>query len=192
MNSGKLDKLRKLAEKIDFNDKRLNQYYRGIDTASANIKPYSGYSTFLRAPQATSLNELDIALIGVPFDFGVTNRPGARFGPQQIREVSSMADGPMHHESKIIPSQLCRFGDYGDVNFESTYNLDQGIEEIESYYHKIIDAGVIPITAGGDHSISYPILNAVGRDNSVGLIHIDAHADTGGAFNGSKFHHGFK
>jgi agmatinase len=190
MDLKKLEKLRKLAEKIDFNDSRLNQHYRELEETSGNIKPYAGYSTLLRAPQYTSLEALEIALIGVPFDFGVTNRPGARFGPQQIREVSPMVDGPMHHESRIIPSQLCRFGDYGDVNFESTYNLDQGIEEIEVYYHKIIDAGVIPISAGGDHSITFPILKAVGRDNSVGLIHIDAHADTGGPFNGSKFHHG--
>ena len=190
MDSEKIEKLKALAEKIDFNDSRLNQHYREMEETSANIKPYAGYSTLLRAPQHISLKELEIALIGVPFDFGVTNRPGARFGPQQIREVSSMAEGPMHHESKIIPSQLCRFGDYGDVNFESTYNLDQGIEEIEAYYHKVIDAGVIPISAGGDHSITYPILKAVGRENSVGLIHIDAHADTGGPFNGSKFHHG--
>jgi len=186
----KLKKLQALAEKIDFNDQRLNAYYQAEGEAAGSVKPYAGYSTLLQAPQATELEQLDIALIGVPFDLGVTNRPGARFGPQQIRELSAMASGPMHHESGIIPALLCRYGDYGDVNLDNTYHLDQGIEEIEAFYHKIADAGVIPITAGGDHSISYPILKAIGREEPVGLIHIDAHADTGGPFNGSKFHHG--
>lgn len=186
----KLKKLQALAEKIDFNDERLNEYYRSEDEESGSVKPFAGYSTLLRARQATNLDCLDIALIGVPFDFGVTNRPGARFGPQQIRELSAMTHGPMHHESGIIPAQLCRFADVGDVDLENTYNLDQGIEEIEAYFHKIADAGVIPLTAGGDHSITYPILKAIARDEPVGLIHIDAHADTGGPFNGSKFHHG--
>lgn len=196
MDPNKLKKLQALAEKIDFNDERLTEYYRSQEESSdgaksaAGVKPYAGYSTLLRAAQAPNLASLDIALIGVPFDFGVTNRPGARFGPQQIREVSAMANGPMHHESGIIPSQLCRYADYGDVNLDSAYSLDRGIEEIEAYYHRIVDAGVIPITAGGDHSITYPILKAIGRDEPVGLIHIDAHADTGGQINDSKFHHG--
>ncbi|NQY88400.1 MAG: agmatinase [Colwellia sp.] len=190
IDANKLSKLRELANKMDFNDDRLNKYYQQKNENSADVKPYAGYSTLLRAAQSTDIKALDIALIGIPFDFGVTNRPGARFGPQQIREMSSMTEGPMHHESGIIPAQLCRFADYGDINFERTYNLDQGIEEIEAYFHKIADAGVIPISAGGDHSVTYPILKAIGRKEPVGLIHIDAHADTGGAFNGSKFHHG--
>lgn len=190
MDPDKLKKLRELADKIDFNDERLNRYYRDLEERSGNVKPYAGYSTLLRAPQTTKLEGIDIALVGVPFDLGVTNRPGARFGPQQIRELSAMVDGPMHHESGIIPMQMCRYADYGDVDLENTYNLDQGIEEIESYYSKIAEAGVVPISAGGDHSISYPILKAISRNGPVGLIHIDAHADTGGPFNGSKFHHG--
>lgn len=190
MDIHKLKRLHELADKIDFNDQRLNAYYREQGEESASVKPYSGYSTLLRAPQADRLDGLDVALIGIPFDLGVTNRPGARFGPQQIREMSAMTNGPMHHDSRIIPAQLCRYADVGDVELQNTYNLDRGIEEIEAYYHKIADAGVIPITAGGDHSISYPILKAIARDQPVGLIHIDAHADTGGPFNGAKFHHG--
>ena len=190
MDPQKIKKLHQLAKKTDFNDSRLNEYY-GTQSKQFSIpKPYAGYSTLLRAAQNNNLEELDIALIGVPFDIGVTNRPGARLGPKQIRELSAMAGGPMHHVSRIIPAQLCRYADYGDVNIESTYNLDQGIQEIESYYQKVSDAGVIPLTAGGDHSITYPILKAVGRDEAVGLIHIDAHADTGGQFHDSKFHHG--
>ncbi|NOX50510.1 MAG: agmatinase [Gammaproteobacteria bacterium] len=190
MDQKKLEKLQILAERIDFNDERLTEYYSSREKQLDNVRNYAGYATLLRAPQSTNLDNLDIALVGVPFDFGVTNRPGARFGPQQIRELSAMTYGPIHHASGIIPEQLCRFADYGDVSLKNTYHLDQGIEEIEAYYQKIAAAGVIPITAGGDHSITYPILKAIGRDGPLGLIHIDAHCDTGGPFNGSKFHHG--
>jgi agmatinase len=190
MNSQKLKKLQELAKKTDFNDPRLNDYYNKQNKRYSIPKPYAGYSTLLRAEQNNKLGEIDIALIGVPFDIGVTNRPGARLGPKQIRELSSMAGGPMHHASGIIPAQLCRYADHGDVDIKSTYNLDQGIREIEAYYQKVADADVIPLTVGGDHSITYPILKAIGKDEPVGLIHIDAHADTGGKFNDSKFHHG--
>lgn len=78
----------------------------------------------------------------------------------------------------------------GDVPFRARFDQTSIIEDIETHYQKIVEVGAIPLTAGGDHSISYPILKAVGRDRPVGMIHIDAHADTAGEFDGSKFHHG--
>jgi agmatinase len=193
MDNQKLERLKALAEKTDLNDQALNEWLQ--KRAEQGIKrervaPYAGYSTFLRAPQATSLEGVDIAMLGVPFDLGVTNRPGARFGPAQVRELSVMAAGPKNHATGVIPATMANFVDYGDVYIESTYNLDAATDEIEKAYHTVIDAGVIPLSVGGDHSVSYPILKAVGRDEAVGLIHIDAHADTGGPFNGSRFHHG--
>lgn len=188
--SEKLSKLRQLADRLDFNDKRLTAFYNDESNAVDNVAPYMGITTLLNAPHSSKLDDLDIALIGIPFDLGVTNRPGARFGPQQIREVSAMANGPMHHALKTIPSQLCSFADVGDVPIQSTYSLEDGIKDIENFYHTLVDAGVVPLSAGGDHSVSYPILKAIGRDEPVGLIHIDAHCDTGGTFNGTKFHHG--
>lgn len=179
-----------LAEKLTFNDPRLNAYYEQKSKQTDHVAPYMGHPTLLGATQLSSLEALDVALVGVPFDLGVTNRPGARFGPQQIRQVSSMTSGPMHHVSRIIPEQLCRVADVGDVPLQNLYSLDRGIEDIEAFYRRVADAGVLPISAGGDHSITYPILKALGRDEPVGLVHIDAHADTGAAFNGSKFHHG--
>lgn len=186
----KLEKLRKLAERLDFNDQRLTEYYTREEHALETVAPYMGITTLLNSPQILDIKDVDIALVGVPFDLGVTNRPGARFGPQQIREVSSMADGPMHHVLRTIPAMLCRYGDVGDVPITETYSLERGIQNIEDYYHKLADAGVVPITAGGDHSITYPIMKALGRKTSLGVVHIDAHSDTGGPFNGSKFHHG--
>ena len=83
-----------------------------------------------------------------------------------------------------------RIADVGDVPVQHRYNLDEGLGDIEKYYHKVVDAGITPLTAGGDHSITYPILKAVGRDTPVGLVHVDAHCDTDGWMGKSKFYHG--
>ena len=190
MDPDKLARLRSLAEKTSFNDPRLDTYYATAASPAGQESPYMGIKTLLRAPQASTPEGLDIALVGVPFDLGVTNRPGARFGPQQIRELSPMAEGPMHHELRIIPAELCRFADIGDVPLLHTYNLADGIADIEQYFHGLMDAGVVPISAGGDHSITYPIMKALGRDEPLGMVHIDAHCDTAGELNDSKFHHG--
>ena len=189
-----LTELKVLAEKEHLNDQKLQDF---LDNGASlggdkreQVMPYAGISTFLRAPLRENFDGTDIGLIGVPYDLGVTNRPGARFGPQQVREMSAMTNGPKNHASGIIPASLARISDLGDVPINSTYDIDKANNEIEQYFHQIKDAGILPIAIGGDHSISYPILKALGKNKPVGMIHIDAHADTGGAFNGSKFHHG--
>ena len=149
---------------------------------------YSGIRTLLDAPYQKNLDNLDIALIGVPFDLGVTRRAGARFGPKAIREEAAMV-GPMNHETKVNPFKLCRIADVGDVDL-FVYTLEAGINRIEDYFKKVIDANVVPVPAGGDHSVTYPIMKAIGRKEPVGMIHIDAHCDTMGELAGSKFHHG--
>jgi guanidinopropionase len=154
------------------------------------LKPrFTGVPTFMRAPGTTDLTTVDIGLIGVPFDLGVTNRPGTRHGPREIRNMSSLM-GFRNHQSKIIPFDLCRVGDLGDVVVDSQFMLDDAIPEIEAYYHRVVDNGVTPITAGGDHSITLPILKALGKKQPVGMVHIDAHCDTGPPRAGAKFHHG--
>ena len=150
--------------------------------------PYAGVPTLLDMPHQPQLEDIDIALIGVPFDLGVYNRAGARLGPKAIRNVSMF--GSFNHHNKITPSALCRIADVGDVPVDHRYNLDEGIRDIEKYYHKVLDEGIVPLTAGGDHSITHPILKAVGRDAPVGLVHVDAHCDTGGVMGHSKFYHG--
>jgi len=188
------DELKILAEKTKLNDKDLQSFLDNGESFGGDkrrtVTPYAGISTFLRAPLKADLDSLDIGLIGVPYDLGVTNRPGARFGPQQVRELSAMTNGPKNHANGIIPAALAKIADCGDVLIESTYNIEKANKEIENFFHKINDNQIIPISIGGDHSISYPILRALGRNRPVGMIHIDAHADTGGEFNGSKFHHG--
>jgi guanidinopropionase len=150
---------------------------------------FTGIPTFMSAPVAESLERLDIALAGVPFDGGVTLRPGARHGPREIRNQSSLMRS-VHHVSRINPYQLCRIADVGDVQLGHLYDLDRAIGEIESFYAAIHAAGVAPLSAGGDHSITFPILKVLAQERPVGLVHVDAHTDTWAAFKGSKYHHG--
>ncbi len=150
--------------------------------------PYSGVSTFLDLPFQASAAGLDIALVGIPMDLGVSNRPGARFGPRAIRSVERI--GPYHHRFQSVPQGSCRVADIGDVPFRSRYSLEQSLQDIEAYFKNLVCLGVRPISAGGDHTVSYPILKALGAQRPVGMIHIDAHCDTGGVYDGSKFHHG--
>jgi len=150
--------------------------------------PYSGIPTLLGMPAATSAADLDIALVGVPMDLGVSNRPGARFGPRAIRSIERI--GPYHPTFRGVPKSTVRAADVGDVPFRSRYSLERSLEDIEHYYTALKVQGVRPLSVGGDHSITYPILKALGKDAPVGLVHIDAHCDTMGAYDGSKFHHG--
>ena len=145
--------------------------------------------TFMRAPLATTLDGLDIGLIGVPFDAGVTNRPGARHGPREIRNQSSQLRA-IHHVTKVNPYDLCKVADIGDVCFQHLYDIEKAHGEIEAFHGCLHESGVAPLTAGGDHSISYPILKAIAREVPMGLIQIDAHTDTWDEFKGSRIHHG--
>ena len=145
--------------------------------------------TFMRAPIAESLDNLDIGLIGVPTDLGVTNRAGARHGPREIRNASSLMR-TFNLGLGVNPYELCRIADLGDVRFDQRYDLDRQVEEIESFYAKVHAAGVLPLSAGGDHSITYPIFKAIAAKTPIGMVHIDAHCDTWGEIWGSKFHHG--
>lgn len=164
------------------------------DSSKSDFDPgqaprFTEIATFMRCPLAASPDNVDIALIGVPYDGGVTNRPGARHGPREIRNSSSMMRA-IHHITRCKPYEACRVADLGDVRLSSMYDPAIVAAEIESFYSTVVAAGATPLTAGGDHSITYPILCALGRDEPVGMIHIDAHTDTWGPFQGCKFHHG--
>jgi guanidinopropionase len=150
---------------------------------------FTGIATFMRAPLAESLDGVDIGLIGVPTDLGVTNRPGARHGPREIRNASSLMRA-FHLALGINPYELCRIADLGDVRLAHLYDLEKQVEEIEAFYRKVHAAGVRPVSAGGDHSITYPIFKAIAAEAPIGMVHVDAHTDTWGEFYGSKFTHG--
>ncbi len=150
---------------------------------------FTEIATFMRAPLADSLDGLDIALIGVPCDLGVTNRAGARHGPREIRNQSSLMRA-YNMSTRIEPYELAKIADVGDVPIDNLFSLDEAIKDIEKYFRGIKASGAMPLSAGGDHSITYPILKGLAGDEPYALIHIDAHTDTWPEFYGSKFHHG--
>ena len=164
--------------------KRVRAYSKFMD-----LKTYSGIATFFRANLCDDWTEVDVALLGLPTDIGLTQRTGARHGPREIRNQSCnvLYYNPL---TKVIPFELARIADIGDVPLVSAFNLDNVIAEIHGFYARLHQARIVPITAGGDHSITYPILKALGADAPVGLVHIDAHIDTTDRIADSTVHHG--
>lgn len=156
--------------------------------------PFADQATFLDAPFRQDVVEqpdfggLDVALIGVPMDLGVTNRAGARLGPRAVRAIERI--GPYEHVLRMTPMADAKVADVGDVPFRSRFSLESCHADIEDFFRRVVSAGVLPLAVGGDHSITRAILAAVGMDRPVGMIHIDAHCDTGGIYENSKFHHG--
>ena len=154
-----------------------------------NEPRYGGIPTFMRTPHVTDLNYLNIALVGVPYDGAVEARSGARQGPRQIRDMSSMMR-TIHHVTRINPYKLCRIADVGDVRFNQIFDVKASHADITCFYEKLHNSGIVPLSAGGDHSITLPILRAIAADHPVGLVHIDAHTDCCDEEMNSKYSHG--
>lgn len=159
------------------------------DTTQQSQPRYSGIPTFMRVPAAAGPGDVDIALVGVPFDGGVSARPGARHGPRQLRDLSSMTRA-IHPVTGFNPFAACRVGDVGDVPFATVYDVESAHGDIRRFLAPYFAAGKKVLAAGGDHSISFPILQAIAPRQPLGMVHIDAHTDTWDQFSGSKFSHG--
>jgi agmatinase len=175
-------------------DEELKEMAQNLKSFSPQMlqPPYSGIPAFFGAPireGAGDLKGLDIALVGVPFDTGVTNRSGTRHGPREIRNQSRLV-GVYNHQTRIMPFAANRVADVGDVVFDTVYSLKEAQSDIERFFAEIASAKAIPVAAGGDHSITYPILKALDCKEKIGLIHFDAHCDTSPPFHGSGLHHG--
>ncbi len=152
-------------------------------------QPHDAINTLLKAPHAPDLERpLDIALVGVATDAGLTNRSGARLGPQSLRTNSHIRYVRM--EDRLKPFDLCDVADVGNVAFDRQFQLEHVVQDIYLYFAKLVQKDIVPLAVGGDHSITYPILKAVAPSEPVALIHFDAHHDTVPAFGGSKYHHG--
>ncbi len=150
---------------------------------------FGGITTFMRLPGTTGLDDLDVAVLGVPFDLGTSNRPGARFGPRGIRNESVLLR-PYNMATRAAPFDSLRIDDTGDVA-TNPYNLADSIERIESHYHALLAKGLRTATMGGDHTIVLPILRAMARRHGpVGLVHVDAHTDINDTMFGEKIAHG--
>ena len=150
---------------------------------------FGALPTFMRLPYISDCEGLDIALVGVPWDGGTTNRPGARHGPREIRNMSSLIR-QTHHLSGICPYELCNIADAGDASV-NPIDLSDTINRIEKFYHELYLRGIIPLSAGGDHLITLPIMRAIAQNEPLGMIHFDAHSDTSDSYFGtSKLTHG--
>ena len=194
----KLDDLRRLyldSGGGDMQDPHFREIANSIFKDGDRRKwPFAGPATFLDAPYIPDgltpaiLDTLDVALIGVPMDLGVTNRAGARLGPRAVRAVERI--GPYEHVLRLAPMTQLKVADVGDVPMKSRFDLTQCHTDIEACYRMIAESRATPLSVGGDHSISGAILKGLASSRPVGMIHIDAHCDTAGSYEGSKFHHG--
>ena len=150
---------------------------------------FGGPTTMMRLPARSTPAELDAAFVGVPFDIGTSNRPGARYGPRGIR-AESVLIRPYNMATRAAPFDSLRVDDLGDVAI-NTFNLADSIQRIEDAYDEIIGADCMPLTLGGDHTIVLPVLRAIARRHGpVGLVHVDAHTDINDVMFGERITHG--
>jgi guanidinobutyrase len=150
---------------------------------------FGGPSTMMRLPSKESAEGLDVCFVGVPFDIGTSNRPGARFGPRQIRAESALIR-PYNMATRAAPFDSLSVADIGDVAI-NTFNMQKSLEIIEAAFDQILGCNCRPLTLGGDHTIVLPILRAMKKKYGfIGLIHVDAHADVNDTMFNEKVAHG--
>lgn len=156
---------------------------------SKNTPRFAGPATFMRLPVISDPSLVDIAIFGVPWDGGTTNRPGPRHAPRQVRDMSGMIRR-VHAVSKVAPYEICRVADLGDAPV-NPIDLMVAIESIGGFAKSIVDAGATPLAIGGDHLSSLPLLRAFAGKGPLGFVHFDAHHDMHDEyFNGLKYTHG--
>ena len=165
----------------------MTNFHQPVD--AAEIPRFAGHSTFMRLPAVTSALGLDIALIGIPWDGGTTNRAGARHGPREVRNQSSLMRRA-HHVSGVAPFSIANVADVGDLSV-NPINLMDGLARIEAGMKAIVAAGALPLSCGGDHLTTLPVLRAIAAKAPVGMIQFDAHSDTNDTYFGDNpFTHG--
>ena len=158
-----------------------------------DLPRFAGVPTFMRLPYVSldtpKINDVDIGIIGVPWDSGTTNRPGPRHGPRQLRDASTMIRA-QHPVSGIRPYEKLNCADLGDVSINPA-DIGDSMNRITSFYKTVIEKGIKPLTAGGDHLTSLPVLRAIADRGPLGLIHFDSHTDLFHSyFDGTMFTHG--
>lgn len=168
-------------------NKKLNQPLGGNE-----MPRFGGIASMLRLPVVDNdagLADLDAAFIGIPLDIGTSLRSGTRFGPRQIRAESVMIR-PYNMATGAAPFESLNVADLGDVPI-NTFNLAEAVRIIEAHYDRILAHPIIPLTLGGDHTLTLPILRSIYKKHGpVGLVHIDAHADVNDEMFGEKVAHG--
>ena len=158
-----------------------------------DLPRFAGIPTFMRLPHLPRGDarwaDVDVGIIGVPWDSGTTNRPGPRHGPRQLRDASTMIRAE-HGVSGVRPFEAMNCADLGDVG-PNPADIQDSMQRITAFYKDVIAAGILPLTAGGDHLSSLPILRAVAEKTPVGMIHFDSHTDLFHSyFDGTMYTHG--
>ncbi|MEM0949953.1 MAG: agmatinase [Pseudomonadota bacterium] len=158
-----------------------------------DLPRFAGVPTFMRlpalAPDHARYSDVQVGLVGIPWDGGTTNRPGARHGPRQLRDASTMIRA-MQPVTGIAPFEIVNCADLGDVP-PNPVSIDDSLARVTDFYAQVRAAGIVPMTAGGDHLISLPILRALAADAPLGLIQFDSHTDLFDSyFGGQRFTHG--
>ena len=158
-----------------------------------DLPRFAGVPTFMRLPHVSpddpKIREVDIGIIGVPWDSGTTNRPGPRHGPRQLRDASTMIRAE-HPVSGVRPYEKSNCADLGDVSINPA-DIEDSMKRITSFYNKVLEKGIKPLTAGGDHLTSLPVLRALANKGPLGMIHFDSHTDLFHSyFDGTMYTHG--
>jgi guanidinopropionase len=151
---------------------------------------FAGIATFMRLPHVPQgharFGEVEIGLVGVPWDAGTTNRPGPRHGPRQLRDASTMIRAE-NGATGVRPFEARRCADLGDVG-PNPADLMDSLDRIERFYAGLVAAGVRPLSAGGDHLCSLPILRALAKARPVGMVHFDSHTDLYHSYFGGRLY----
>ena len=158
-----------------------------------DLPRFAGVPTFMRLPHVSldeaRIQDVEIGIIGVPWDSGTTNRPGPRHGPRQLRDASTMIRAE-HPISGVRPYERSNCADLGDVSINPA-DIEDSMNRITAFYNKVLGKGIKPLTAGGDHLTSLPVLRALADKAPLGMIHFDSHTDLFHSyFDGTMFTHG--
>ncbi len=161
-----------------------------VGPPDASLNPrYAGIATFARLPQLRDVSHADIAVVGVPFDSGVSYRPGARFGPSHIREASRLLR-PYNPAQDVEPFSAQQVADAGDIS-ANPFNILEAVAQIEQGAAELSTGATRLVTLGGDHTIALPLLRVVAkRHGPVAVLHFDAHLDTWDTYFGAPITHG--
>lgn len=162
-----------------------------IQPVSGTAVPrYAGPSTFVRLPELRDLDRCDVAILGVPFDSGVSFRPGARFGPSAIRQASRMLRPQFHPIHEMEPFAILQGADAGDVAC-NPFDIMESIGQIERAADEVLERAGSIVSVGGDHTVLLPLLRSMFRKHGpVALVHFDAHLDTWDTYFGAPYTHG--
>jgi agmatinase len=156
---------------------------------SARVPRFAGFATFARLPRLDEVPSADVAVVGVPFDSGVSFRPGARFGPASVREISRLLR-PYNPGLDVAPFELAQVADAGDIAC-NPFDIAEAVKTVEQQAGELMDSGARLVTIGGDHTIALPLLRAAAqRHGPVALLHFDAHLDTWDTYFGAAYTHG--